>query len=53
VLVVPVGAGCVTTASSRVVVEVVVVVGVSQEVRIRVKTARTGARMISFFIVAG
>ena len=42
--------GCVTTASSRVEV-VVVVVGVVHEVMTRAETAKTGARIVSFFIV--
>jgi len=42
--------GAVVTASSWVVV-VVVELGVEHEVRTRAQTAKTGARMISFFIV--
>lgn len=45
------GAGLVTTASSRVVVEVVVVLGDEQEVTRNAQTAKAGTRMISFFII--
>ena len=49
VVVLEVGAGFVTTASSRV-VEVVVVVGELHDVNTTVATVKAGRRMISFFI---
>ena len=48
-MLVEVGAGFVTTASSRV-VEVVVVVGELHDVKTTAATVRAGRRMISFFI---